>query len=412
MRGIKQSIEEVYPNDKATQEWLKAQKKNTQKTYKALWKIFLKFTGKTGDQILEDRKADKDFGWEKRVLEFKDRPINEKKWAEGSTSTTIGAVRSFFSYHRLELKFRRTERTKLHEAKPKYEDYRFVKEDLKQMCDFANLQEKYIITAGKSFGLRAGDFSRLTRGDLEPYLDRPVPISIGEYVTIKEHVKAFPFIDADAQPIIKLMIQKMDREGRTQPTDRILKFKKEIELSRVLRRVADKAGIKYGSKRIRFHCLRKFLVDRLSSHMSESKWKQIVGKKISEGAYVSPDNLRNDYSRVMNDTCFGKTVLEGDVEKIAKKQVLLALAKNMGIGEGELKGMFGRSIKTLGRDIEFLEKLIEARRREQTKSQDCPNGGNCGEEYRQIPETNLLEYLREGWTIVHKLANGEVIVRR
>jgi hypothetical protein len=34
------------------------------------------------------------------------------------------------------------------------------------MCDFADLTEKYIITAGKSFGLRAGDFLRFTRRDL------------------------------------------------------------------------------------------------------------------------------------------------------------------------------------------------------------------------------------------------------
>ena len=33
--------------------------------------------------------------------------------------------------------------------------------------------------------------------------------------------------------------------------------------------------------------------------MSESKWKQIIGKKISEGAYVSPQELREAYLRAM-----------------------------------------------------------------------------------------------------------------
>lgn len=96
------------------------------------------------------------------------------------------------------------------------------------MFDVADLTEKYVLTAGKSFGLRAGDFLRLTRGDLEAYLDRPVPISIGKYSTQKEAVPAYPFIDSDASPVVKLMIKKMDREGRTKPSDRILTFRDQI----------------------------------------------------------------------------------------------------------------------------------------------------------------------------------------
>jgi hypothetical protein len=42
-------------------------------------------------------------------------------------------------------------------------------------------------------------------------------------------------------------------------------------------------------KRVRFHCLRKFLIDRLSAYASESQWKQIVGKAIGEGAHVSQE---------------------------------------------------------------------------------------------------------------------------
>ena len=33
--------------------------------------------------------------------------------------------------------------------------------------------------------------------------------------------------------------------------------------------------------------------------MSESKWKQICGKKISEGAYIGTESLREDYLRAM-----------------------------------------------------------------------------------------------------------------
>lgn len=419
MRGSKPR--NVFPNDKATQEWLNSQKASTKYSYGSNWRYFLEFTGMTGDQIIESRKTDKEFLWEKKVLEFK-RWMSEKKGkAERTASTAGGMVRGFFSYHRLDLKFRRTESAKLTEAEPKFEDYRFSREDLKRMFDVADLTEKYVIIAGKSFGLRVSDFTALTRGDLEPYLDRPVPISIGEYTTIKEKVKAFPFIDTDAQPIIKLMIDKMSREGQTQPTDKLLTYKNEIQLSRILKRVADKAGIKYGSKRIRFHCLRKFLIDRLASHMSTEKWKQIIGKKISESAYVSPDSLREDYARAMPETTF-TTAPEGDVAKIARLEALKQIVKTLGYTEEDLlaaagrRGMSREAFKrimagekeSIDDQIARLEKLVTEKQKQRTQH----NGGDCGEEFEQIPETELLAYLRQGWTLMHKLDNGEVIVRR
>jgi predicted nucleic acid-binding Zn-ribbon protein len=54
-------------------------------------------------------------------------------------------------------------------------------------------------------------------------------------------------------------------------------------------------------KRVRFHCLRKFLIDRLSAYAGESQWKQIVGKSIDEGAYVSQDQLKGVFQRAMKD---------------------------------------------------------------------------------------------------------------
>lgn len=398
------AIENQFPNDKASVEWLKSQKKATMYAYKYSWRFFLEFTGMTGDKILESRKVDKEYAWEKKTLEFKTWLI-QKGLSEHSAVSATTAVRSFFSFYRLDLNFKRTEKAKLTEATRKTEDYKFSLEDLKKMCDVADLEEKYVVTAGKSFGLRAGDFLRLTRGDLEPYLNRPVPISIGDYVTAKEHVKACPFIDSDALPIIKLLIEKMDREGRT---GRILTFKDNIQLSRTLKRLTEKAGIKTGNKVVRFHCLRKFLIDRISRFMSESKWKQIVGKKIHEGAYVSSEDLREDYQRAMAESCFTKLVGEGDVESIVKKQVLIELAKNMGITEEQIATMFAsKRAKTTRAQIKSLRMLIaQKRRRTQT------NGGDCGETFEQIAETQLLQYLQAGWQIVHRLSGGQVIIKR
>lgn len=390
--------------DKATEEWLNSLKKNTGWTYKTYWKYFLEFTGLTGDQILAKRKADKEYTLEKQTLAFRAWIIKNKGLSEYTARSATNAVRGFFSYYRCPLKFRRTESARLSEARRQSEDYRFSVNDLKKMFEIANLKERYVIVAGKSFGLRAGDFLALTRGDLEPYIERSPPISIGKYSTQKESVSAFPFIDTDAKPIIKLMLENMERQGKTKPNYRILKFKNIIELSRILQRITKKAGIKIGNKRVRFHCLRKFLIDHLSSYMSESKWKQIVGKKISEGAYVSPDTLRADYSRAMVETTFHKTA-EGNIEDIVRKRLLMEKAKELGFTDAEIAKHI--SFRTVKQQLDGLKTLLE----KGSKRNDCDNGEHCGKQ-KIVTEATLSKHLQQGWRVVAALPSGNVVIER
>lgn len=353
---------DYFLGDKATHEWLDAQDKTTRNGYQNKWKLFIEFTGMTGDQILESRKQDTSHHWEKKTLAFKKWLKETKKKANGEPYSDYSArqgtvvVRSFFAYYYKDLQYRRKESQRLREAKRKTEDYRFSREDLKKMADVSDLTEKYVVVAGKSFGLRVGDFLKIERGDLKPYIELKPPISIGDLGTRKESVPAFPFIDNDAKPVIKLMLERMDREGRTDPNERMLTYKHEIQVTQVLQRIANKAGINYGNKRVRFHCLRKFLTDQLSRFMSESKWKQIVGKKISESAYVSSDTLREDYARVMKKTCFTKTATADEREL----EIAEGLLKTMGLFE-KYK-MVQRSVKmslTTRKQIELAQRLVK-----------------------------------------------------
>ncbi len=397
-----------FPEDKATHEWLNSMKKSSRATYQSAWKYFLEYTGMTGDQILADRKADKKYAWEKRVLDFKRWMIEEKKQAEKTATTAAATARSFFAYHRVSLEFRPTEKRRLKEAKTKYEDYRFSREDLAKMCDVGDPTERYVLTVGKSFGLRAGDFLALARGDLEAYIDREPPISIGEYATEKESVKAYPFIDSDAKPVIKLMLGQMDREGRKSPDERMLTYTDTIQLSRIVRRLTEKAGIKVGNKRVRFHCLRKFLCDRLSDVMSESKWKQVVGKAVDEKAYVSSDLLREDYKRAMSETTFTKIVGEEEVEKRAKKMTLMTIAVNAGLvkDEEEMKAIW--RIRKAVTDEEQIKVLEEMTQRKTATNEDCANGhADC---QKIVSEEELPNHLSHGWRVAAVLPSGKVVI--
>lgn len=105
----------------------------------------------------------------------------------------------------------RAESKKLTNVIPRQEKYKFTIEDFRRMDAVADLDEKYVLRTGKSVGLRAEDFVEFTRGDLEPYIAQEAPICITQQgrITKKEHVPAWPFIDADAQPIIKLKLEQI-----------------------------------------------------------------------------------------------------------------------------------------------------------------------------------------------------------
>jgi integrase len=349
-----------FAGDKAAIEWLLAQKLSTMRQYRVSWRLFKAFTGLNGDAILADREDDKKAKWEKKVLEFKTWLATQKTqtgelFSENFIKNHIIAAQSFFAYHRKPLIFRTQESSRFKKAKPKYEDFKFTRENLQNMANLGDLQGKYVIVAGKSFGLRIGDFLNLRRGDLEPYLKLPVPISIEAY-TQKEGVDAYPFIDSDALPIIQAMISEMNRQGRTAPEEKMLQIK-ETQANNIIKKLTALADVNVGTKRVRFHCLRKFLCDRLASHMDENKWKQIVGKQIDEKAYISSDLLREPYQRAMADTCFESAprLTHKEVELIAKKERLKAIAIKEGYTDEEISYAI-RQQKDVP-EVEVLEKL-------------------------------------------------------
>lgn len=353
------TLEQRFPNDTATIEWLKAQTKNTQKSYKSMWQWFLEFTQKNGNQIIADRKQDTEHKWEKKALEFHawaqthTCKKHKKPLSEAGAKTALAIVRGFFNYHYADLKFRNTTKKKL-ARKPKRvrEDYRLSKRDISIMSTVANLRDRYILVVGKSLGLRSVDFINLKVGDFTCLdLDSEPPIPMGKHFTQKEAVLAFPFLDSDAAPIVKAYLETIDT---TDPDRRMLQIKKD-ELTTVLKRLAEKARVIVGNKHLRFHCLRKFLIDRLSAVMSESKWKQVVGKKVDESAYVSEEQLREAYARAMQETTFSNN--NHRAIKIAK------LTKEV----ENLKGIIGHfaelMIPTFGQDegfqhwLESIEKM-------------------------------------------------------
>ena len=308
--------------DEACINFLTSHNTGTKHTYKSLLKLFLNFTGMSGQQILDSKRLDKNFEWENKIIKFKQWMKTQKNrdgnyYSDNAVNTAVHAIRSFFDYFRLPLEFNRNEARKLSgKAQRVTRDYVLSNPDISKMAFVGDLREKCIVLLGKSLGLRASDFVPLTYGTFRSInLDQEPPISIGEIQTIKEKITAYPFIDADALPIVKQILDS----NRNKPNDERIITVKEAELSSIIQALAKKANINLGDKHLRFHCFRKYLIDRLSaSNSSESKWKQIIGKAVSEEAYVSTFELRECYLQTMKLTTLNPNG-SGKISKLSEQ---------------------------------------------------------------------------------------------
>ena len=65
-----------------------------------------------------------------------------------------------------------------------------------------------------------------------------------------------------------------------------------------------------------------------------------------------------------------------------------------------------------------VQRKLKKRKKEKSipkpksKKEPCTNAQHCEETFKQVPETELLTHLKEGWRIVKELKNGEVIISR
>src|SRR5665648_1220177 len=147
--------------DSIIKEFLAIERRSTYNCYKTFLKLYMEWSKKTGQQLLDEKKADKEFSVEQSLLYF-------RKWILASDKSTnyassiIGAIGGFYSYYRTPLTLRRSESKRLRQRERITQDYHLDKEDFEKMVKYANLKEKYVLLVGKSTGLRASDFLRFT----------------------------------------------------------------------------------------------------------------------------------------------------------------------------------------------------------------------------------------------------------
>lgn len=344
--------------------WLSGFGEGSFRVYTAGYRLFIEFmneteTGKWNDQrLIEEREEDvknRSYAFEQKLIEFFYwlRTYKNRNFSDWTRQSYLKAVRSFFAFHRLDIKFNQQQKSKISKKpKPKRKFYEFTLDDIKKMAEVANPKEKYILLAGKDLGIRSYDFVNLKQGTFLAHdLNGEPPVSLGEIYTQKEGVTAKPFLTLDGLHAAKQWLTILKSEGKLNANKKMLKLGKR-ELSKILKRLAVKAGVSTGNEEIRFHQLRVFLVTRLARVLETNIWKQIVGKEVPESAYVKAFQLKEDYAKVMPLITVNTEISEAQKEDIEDlKKALRSLEADYNIQRTR--------INNLAEDITEQKELVQ-----------------------------------------------------
>lgn len=167
------------------------------------------------------------------------------------------------------------------------------------------------------------------------------------------------------------------------------------------------------------HDMRRFVQTQLEFARMQPNWvKKILRHKVKgeEAPYSQPkiEELRKAYQIAVPYLDLGTTPI-GELQK--RQQIVEGINSKMMSGEpltAEDKDNMTRYqirlYKKKPKDSE-LEAMLNKRKKRRTEHDGgCADGEHCPT-FEQINESQLLGYLQKGWQIVHKLGNGDVIVK-
>jgi len=176
---------------------------------------------------------------------------------------------------------------------------------------------------------------------------------------------------------------------------------------RIAIELSERSGIKFG-----WHDARRHVETALEHTKMNPNWtKKIRGRKVrgEDAPYSQPaiEELRAAYREAVALLQF--TEPTEMVELKRRQEVVEELATKIAAGQALSEE---ERAKMAAHRIRLTKRIPKHQRTETNGGEACTDGEHCGEDFRQIPEGDLLEHLKAGWQIVHKLANGEVIVKK
>jgi len=176
-------------------------------------------------------------------------------------------------------------------------------------------------------------------------------------------------------------------------------------MSKIATVLGRRSGVLFG-----WHDARRYVETALEETKINPNWaRKIRGRKVKgeESPYSRPavEQLRKAYSEAVPLLEFTQQTQLVELQK--RQAEIEEIVSGLTTEQKEKMEKYGLRIeKRLG---SMLKKRLSAK---QKKPRTATNGGDCGEQFEQIEESQLLQYLKAGWSVVKELQSGEVIVKR
>jgi len=428
--------------------WLKElvnRSDGTRRVYVYNLKLFCDYIDKTPDELIIQRDSD---------LRAKDRRdkyrietdvksymamLDRKGASFGSRNVKYAAIRSFF-----DLNYRRLDGLKRSDAPTGENIGKRIpeKSEVKTAMNVAKcLRDRALICFAKDCGWRLGDIARLTWGDFKDLGDGFWHF---KKITQKRKVKAFGFIGSETTGLLTLYRSQRERgtlrgkrgippESITPDSPLFVRQDKGSKplLAKRMVHIISKVFSDAGFNDLSGHSLRKFFETALEDpklHIRTNWIKRFTGKKISASMepYVEQrvKKLLEAYKSAYSNLSLEEKPIDEDQRR---KQALIDNVKML-VASGayspekgkRIISLIPRSTKTLSylSTDAIIKKIAESESEKKSDdnndnndNNDCTNG-HCPSTFKEIAESELLNYLQNGWKIEYKTENGKLIIRK
>jgi integrase len=311
----------------------------TRKGYRFGLNKFIQWFGKPAEEILAMRQEDLTQKPGENLVEYRNRAARFEKEIEkfhrhllengysinSARNMTLG-IRQLFRYYQMPVTMRSG--SKVSQTVKTTKNFPLTIEHVRKMFQVANLKERTVLSLAVDTGLRISDFLAIKKTDLPP-LDTEPPIAF-TLLTQKEKIPAHCFLSKETVDQLKTYVSTLKKKnnlylfasnGKNHISDEAV--------SKMLKRLAEKAQINLNRKSLTFHCFRKmFLSASIDSGIGLTAGKKLCGKAIarSDDTYLTTVKLREKFIQLKKFLAIKQSPeIEGQkIEKLSSAVVKLA----------------------------------------------------------------------------------------
>jgi integrase len=308
----------------------------TRKGYRFGLNKFVEYFNKPAEEILTIRQEDLTQRQGENLVEYRNRAARfereiekfhshllEKGYSINSARNMTLGIRQLFRYYQMPVTMRSG--SKVSQTVKTTKNFPLTIEHIRKMFEVANLKERTVLSLAVDTGLRISDFLAIKKTDLPP-LDTEPPIAF-TLLTQKEKIPAYCFLSKETVDLLKTYLptlQKKNNEylfasnGKSHISDEAV--------SKMLKRLADKAQVDLNGKSLTFHCFRKmFLSASIDSGIGLTAGKKLCGKAIarSDDTYLTTVKLREKFIQLKKFLTI-KHVTKPESQELEKLSSLVA----------------------------------------------------------------------------------------